>query len=82
MDTAALTERRYQAPLTGSSGDATPGLVSGLVPLVVGITGHRDLRDVDHDLLDRAVRELFTELGTDNPGRPLALMQYLEPGFD
>jgi hypothetical protein len=31
---------------------------AGLIPIVVGITGHRDLRDADVPLLEASVRSI------------------------
>ena len=84
MDTAALTERRLEAYAGGAHDDATPDAPSGvgLVPLLVGITGHRDLGDADRELLVAAVREVFVELQGANPGRPLTLLTALAEGAD
>lgn len=84
MDTAALTERRLEAYAGGARDDATPDARSGVgvVPFLVGVTGHRDLEDADRELLDAAVREVFVELQAANPGRPLALLTALAEGAD
>ncbi len=84
MDTAALTERRLEAYARGARDDATPDARSGVgvVPFLVGVTGHRDLEDADRELLDATVREVFVELQAANPGRPLALLTALAEGAD
>ena len=80
MDTSALTEGRLEA--AGWVRETVSDSPSGLVPLVVGITGHRDLRGVDREPLEAAVSNLFDELRAAHPGRPLALLTALAEGAD
>ncbi len=82
MDATALTEGRLEAGVGWVRDDASPEPPSGLVPLVIGVTGHRDLRGVDREPLEAAVRELFVELRAAHPGRPLALLTALAEGAD
>jgi len=42
----------------------------GLIPLVVGVTGHRDIRDDDRDALTKSLRKLFRHLTAWSPARP------------
>jgi hypothetical protein len=53
-----------------------------LVPLVLGVTGHRNLRPEDVEALRRRVREVFQELRSDYPHTPLALLSPLNEGAD
>jgi hypothetical protein len=41
-----------------------PGADSGLIPLVIGVTGHRDLREEDRPALTESLRRLFHRLAT------------------
>ena len=59
-----------------------PGRAAGLVPLVVGVTGHRDLREGDVARLEAAVRELLTHLQSQHRGRPLVLLTAIAEGAD
>jgi hypothetical protein len=62
-------------PIRGAN--AAPG-----VPLVIGVTGHRDLRGVDEREVARAVREVFRELRARYPQTPLVLLSPLNEGAD
>jgi hypothetical protein len=57
-----------------------PGL--GPLPLVIGVTGHRDLRGEDREALEERVQEIFTEMRTRYPHLPLVLLSPLAEGAD
>jgi len=52
------------------------------VPLTIGITGHRDLREEEDEKLRHAVRKIFTYLQTHYPNTPLQLLSPLAEGAD
>jgi hypothetical protein len=52
------------------------------LPVVVGVTGHRDLRPGDIESLSRAVREVFQEICAHAPSSPLVLLSSLAEGAD
>lgn len=54
----------------------------GPLPLVIGITGHRDIRDEDGAALEEKVRAIFTELRSNYPHTPLVLLSALAEGAD
>lgn len=54
----------------------------GPIPLVVGITGHRDLVEVDLPVLRARIAELFDYLATQFPGVPLKAISALAEGAD
>jgi hypothetical protein len=54
----------------------------GTVPMVVGVTGHRDLRTVDVPLLEELVRAALTEIQQRYPHSPLLLLSPLAEGSD
>ena len=56
--------------------------LTGLVPLVVGVTGHRDIRPEDLPELERTVRAVFDDIQRLDPGRPLVLLTPLAEGAD
>jgi hypothetical protein len=64
---------------TNWSGDGT-GL--GRLPLVVGVTGHRDLREQDREALAGRVRHIFMELRARYRTTPLVLLSPLAEGAD
>jgi hypothetical protein len=53
-----------------------------LIPIVVGVTGHRDLRPEDRPGLEEAVRSVFTILEREYPSSPLLLLSALAEGAD
>ncbi len=52
------------------------------VPLVVGVTGHRDLVDAEVPILERSVEAFFDALRVRFPGLPLRVMTPLAEGAD
>jgi hypothetical protein len=54
----------------------------GPLPLVLGVTGHRDLRDGDRPALEKLVRDVFLELRQRHPATPLLLLSSLAEGAD
>ena len=62
------------------------GSLPSRVPLVIGVTGHRDLRTQDVPLLEREVAAIITRLQRDYIGEenetPLVLISALAEGAD
>jgi hypothetical protein len=54
----------------------------GLVPLIIGVTGHRDLRPQDVPALEAAVRENIRKQRALYPNTPLILLSPLGEGVD
>lgn len=54
----------------------------GLLPLVVGVTGHRDLADEDSASIVHQVRSLFATLRRSYPHTPIVLLSSLAEGAD
>ncbi len=52
------------------------------LPLVIGVTGHRDLREEDRASLEEQVRRIFAELQKRYPSTPLVLLSPLAEGAD
>ena len=52
------------------------------IPLVIGVTGHRDLVAEEYPLLEQRVREFFEGLRTRYPGVSLELLSPLAEGAD
>lgn len=52
------------------------------LPLVIGVTGHRDLREEDQKPLKAHVGQVFTELRNRYPSTPLVLLSGLAEGGD
>ena len=67
--------------MTTSRGLATEPR-EGPLPLVVGITGHRDLRGEDRAPLAARIREIIAELQSRYPHTPLLLLSPLAEGAD
>ena len=53
-----------------------------LIPFVIGVTGHRDLRPDDVPALETAVRRVFDELRDSMKSTPLMLLSGLAEGAD
>jgi len=51
-------------------------------PLTLGITGHRDLREEDREILRQSVRQIFQFLRQHYPNTPLQLLSPLAEGAD
>jgi hypothetical protein len=58
------------------------GVRTAPLPLVIGITGHRDLRPEDVAALEERVREIFVEVQQHYPHTPLILLSPLAEGAD
>lgn len=56
--------------------------VSGLVPIVIGVTGHRDIPDSDVDKLAEATRAALDEIAQSSPHSPHVLLSSLAEGAD
>ena len=54
----------------------------GRIPLLVGVTGHRDLRDEDLPRLRSIVGKIFTDLKAAYPSSPIILLSALAEGAD
>ncbi len=57
-------------------------VLKGLLPLVVGVTGHRDLAADEADNAVQRVRDLFRSLATSYPHTPVILLSSLAEGAD
>ena len=55
---------------------------SSRVPLVIGVTGHRDLLREEQEVIKSRVREFFTGLQAEYPELPLMVMTPLAEGAD
>lgn len=65
------------------AGPADPaGLPTDIVPLVIGVTGHRDLVAEEIPQLRRRVRDFLTALRERHPDLPLVVMSPLAEGAD
>ncbi|MDM8563154.1 hypothetical protein QUF54_07360, partial [Candidatus Marithioploca araucensis] len=60
----------------------TNNTTSHKIPLTIGITGHRDLREEDKDILRESVRKIFQLLHKRYPNSPLQLLSPLAEGAD
>lgn len=54
----------------------------GMAPLVLGVTGHRDLPEEDKASLRRAVLNVLTRFSRDYPNTPCLLLSGLAEGAD
>jgi hypothetical protein len=61
---------------------AAAARADGRLPIVIGVTGHRHLRDADLPMLRERVRELFETLRRRYPSTPLRIVTALAAGAD
>jgi hypothetical protein len=59
-----------------------PPVSCGLIPLVIGVTGHRDLRAEDTPALEARVHQVFDEIRVAHPHTPLTVLSALAEGAD
>ncbi len=64
------------------SGPANPKDVSQQVPLVIGVTGHRDPIRGEHDALGNAVRAVLRDIRKQCPHTPISFVSALAEGAD
>jgi hypothetical protein len=57
-------------------------LAAGALPLVLGVTGHRDLREEELPALREQLAGVFRQLRRDHPHTPLCLLSPLAEGAD
>jgi hypothetical protein len=62
--------------------EAKPETKKGPLPLAIGITGHRDLRQQDYAILEEKVRSIFSDLQARYPHSPLVFLSPLAEGAD
>jgi len=55
---------------------------AGILPIVVGVTGHRDLRDEDRPKLARLVEDILADLEKSAPHSPILFLSPLAEGAD
>ena len=65
-------------PLTSAIVAGEPGQI----PLVIGVTGHRDLIPEERDKLEQAVREVLNQLRGECPDTPFVVISALAEGAD
>src|SRR6202022_1271160 len=61
-------------------GDSMPALRLDRVPLIVGVSGHRDLAAADEPPLRDALRALLDEIGRGVPHTQIVVLAVLRPG--
>src|SRR5260370_27354592 len=61
---------------------AVLGLDRVKAPLVIGVTGHRDIREEDREQLKNSVRSVLTGLRQQYPSTPFILLSPLAEGAD
>jgi hypothetical protein len=65
-----------------SASSPSPAAADGRLPLVIGVTGHRHLRDADLAVLRSRISGLFETLRQRYPATPLRLITSLAEGAD
>jgi CheY-like chemotaxis protein len=61
---------------------SVPDSTRGPLPLLIGVTGHRDLRPADCPVLERTVRRAIQRIREKCPHTPLIVLSALAEGAD
>jgi hypothetical protein len=80
-----MPEVAQSDPMANGSGPGprpNPNAALGPLPIVVGVTGHRDLRTEDVPYLEAAVGRAFDRLRRECPNTPLLVLSALAAGAD
>ena len=72
----------HSRDVTSRSSDVRGAAARAPLPLVLGITGHRDPRREDREAIEDRVRAIFEELRSQYPSTPLVLLSPLAEGAD
>lgn len=57
-------------------------LADARIPIILGVAGHRDLRNEDIPILEQKVRDIFLKIHNDYPHSPILLLSPLAEGAD
>lgn len=80
---AATSPRPKEVSRVSASARVTPEpATQGPLPLMLGITGHRDLRPEDEPKLEQKVESVFRQFQSRYPRTPLVLLSPLAEGAD
>src|ERR1700722_8252716 len=80
IDDELIHTHHHAAHLLPWTARAAPEV--GPLPLILGVTGHRDLRDEDIPRLTELVLAEYSELRTLYPSTPITLLSALADGAD
>ena len=80
--TTAAGATSNATPDDDTTGERSGGLPGDLVPLIIGVTGHRDLVDDEIPQLRQRVRDFFAMLRKQHPDLPIVVMSPLAEGAD
>src|SRR5689334_2600546 len=88
--TGTTTTTRTEAPTTMPDKDISMAAVppptgrkpQGPLPLLIGVTGHRDLREEDLPILETRVGEILADLAARFPHTPVEVLSPLAEGAD
>src|SRR5579871_4386673 len=86
VEPAALPHPGDNLPVSAATPVISPAIgnhsTDARLPLVIGVTGHRDLRPAAHAELASCVRTILVDLRTTYPNTPLLLLSPLAEGAD
>ncbi len=70
------------APLSVDAGQGNPPPAVARLPIVIGVTGHRDLRESARPAIEALIRRVFSDVRAQHPHTPLVLLSPLAEGAD
>ncbi len=77
-----MTTQTASAPLSVDAGRGESMPAVARLPVVIGVTGHRDLRESDRPAIEALVRRVFSDVRAQHPHTPLVLLSPLAEGAD
>ena len=77
-----MTVQTASAPRSVGAGQGDPMPAVARLPIVIGVTGHRDLRESDRPAIEALVRQVFSDVRAQHPHTPLVLLSPLAEGAD
>ena len=77
-----MTTQTASAPLSVDAGPGDSAPAVARLPIVIGVTGHRDLRESDRPAIEALVRRVFSDVRAQHPHTPLVLLSPLAEGAD
>ena len=72
----------YAGPQPSDRRELVTEMKNSTIPIIVGVTGHRDIRDEDRDILLEAVRGELEKLAAACPNSELVMLSSLADGAD
>lgn len=77
-----MTVQTASAPPRAGAGHGHPLSAVARLPIVIGVTGHRDIRESDRSAIEALVRRILSDVRARHPHTPLVVLSPLAEGAD